>query len=127
MTDMATCYKVFRRDLLEKITLHEQRFGFEPEIVANVARLGLRIYEMGISYSVRTYADGKKIGAGRSAALYCIIRYNMPHAPLPIQFAAYAVLGGICAAANIAVFSALLTVTSPAVGFRGQLAVTRRR
>jgi putative flippase GtrA len=116
LTDMETCYKVFRRDLLEKITLNEQRFGFEPEIVANVARLRLRIYEMGISYSGRTYAEGKKIGARDGLrALYCIIRYNMPYAPLPIQFAAYAVLGGICAVANIAVFSALLTVTSPAV------------
>jgi dolichol-phosphate mannosyltransferase len=116
LTDMETCYKVFRRDVLQKITLHEQRFGFEPEIVANVARLRLRIYEMGISYSGRTYAEGKKIGAKDGLrALYCIIRYNMPYAPLPIQFAAYAVLGGVCAVANIAVFTALMTtITSPA-------------
>jgi hypothetical protein len=86
LTDMATCYKVFRRDLLEKITLHEQRFGFEPEIVANVARLRLRIYEMGISYSGRTYADGKKIGAGRSAGL--VLHHQIQHAaraaPYPV-------------------------------------------
>jgi glycosyltransferase involved in cell wall biosynthesis len=115
LTDMETCYKVFRREVLQRITLHEQRFGFEPEIVASVARLRLRIYEMGISYSGRTYEEGKKIGAKDGVrALYCIIRYNMPYAPLPIQFAAYAVLGGICALANIAVFMALLNAIPPA-------------
>ena len=116
LTDMETCYKVFRREVLQQITLHEQRFGFEPEIVASVARLRLRIYEMGISYSGRTYAEGKKIGAKDGLrALYCIIRYNMPYAPLPIQFAAYAIVGGFCALANIAVFALLIRVFAPAI------------
>jgi glycosyltransferase involved in cell wall biosynthesis len=61
MTDMETCYKVFRRDVLQRIELHEDRFGFEPEIVAKVAHRGLRIYEMAISYDGRTYKEGKKI------------------------------------------------------------------
>jgi putative flippase GtrA len=113
---METCYKMFRREVLQQITLREQRFGFEPEIVANVARLRLRIYEMGISYSGRTYAEGKKIGAKDGfRALYCIIRYNMPYAPLPIQFAAYTVVGGVCALANIAVFSLLVGMFDPTV------------
>jgi putative flippase GtrA len=116
LTDMETCYKVFRREVLQQITLREQRFGFEPEIVANVARLRLRIYEMGISYSGRTYAEGKKIGAKDGLrALYCIIRYNMPYAPVPIQFAAYTVVGGVCALANIAVFSLLIGMFDPTV------------
>jgi glycosyltransferase involved in cell wall biosynthesis len=77
LTDMETCYKLFRREVLESITIEEDRFGFEPEITAKVAKAGWRIYEVGISYSGRTYADGKKIG-GRDAvrALYCIVRYS---------------------------------------------------
>jgi glycosyltransferase involved in cell wall biosynthesis len=77
LSDMETCYKLFRREVLESITIEEDRFGFEPEITAKVAKGGWRIYEVGISYSGRTYADGKKIG-GRDAvrALYCIVRYS---------------------------------------------------
>jgi glycosyltransferase involved in cell wall biosynthesis len=77
LTDMETCYKMFRREVLESITIEEDRFGFEPEITAKVAKGGWRIYEVGISYSGRTYADGKKIG-GRDAlrAVYCIVRYS---------------------------------------------------
>ena len=62
LTDMETCYKVFRRDVLERITIEEDRFGVEPELTAKVAALGVRIYEVGISYHGRTYDDGKKIG-----------------------------------------------------------------
>src|SRR6266576_562284 len=62
LTDMETCYKVFRRELLHRITIEEDRFGVEPELVAKVARTGARIYEVGISYYGRTYAQGKKIG-----------------------------------------------------------------
>ena len=62
LTDMETCYKVFRREVLSKIAIKEDRFGFEPEITAKVARLGCVIYEVGISYYGRTYAEGKKIG-----------------------------------------------------------------
>jgi dolichol-phosphate mannosyltransferase len=116
LTDMETCYKVFRRDVLQGIELREQRFGFEPEIVAHMARLKLRIYEMGISYSGRTYEEGKKIGAKDGVrALYCIVRYNMPHAPLPIQFIGYLFVGGVCAIANVILFSLLRLELSPAV------------
>ena len=80
LTDMETCYKVFRREVLEQITIAEDRFGFEPEITAKVARLPIRprIYEVGISYSGRTYEEGKKIGLRDAIrALYCIVRYNV--------------------------------------------------
>jgi glycosyltransferase involved in cell wall biosynthesis len=77
LTDMETCYKSFRREAIQKIEICENRFGFEPEITAKVAKNGLRIYEVGISYSGRTYAEGKKIGwrDGLHAA-WCIIKYN---------------------------------------------------
>ena len=107
LTDMETCYKVFRREVLQRIELREKRFGFEPEIVAHIARMRLRIYEMGISYAGRTYEEGKKIGARDGfRALYCIARYNMPHAPLPIQFAGYLLVGGVSALANLLLFTA---------------------
>jgi glycosyltransferase involved in cell wall biosynthesis len=78
VTDMETCYKVFRRDILRKITLEENRFGFEPEITAKVARLGCTIYEVGISYYGRTYAEGKKIGwRDGFRAIYAILKYNL--------------------------------------------------
>lgn len=78
LTDMEVCYKVFRREILDKIKIEENRFGFEPEITAKVAKLKCRIYEVGISYSGRTYAEGKKIGAKDGfKALWCIIKYNL--------------------------------------------------
>jgi glycosyltransferase involved in cell wall biosynthesis len=79
LTDMETCYKVFRREMLRKITLEEDRFGFEPEITAKVAKLdGCRIYEVGISYYGRTYAEGKKIGwRDGFRAIYAILKYNL--------------------------------------------------
>ena len=77
LTDMETCYKVFRREVLESFEIEEDRFGFEPEITAKVARGGWRIYEVGISYSGRTYAEGKKIGWRDGVrAMYCIARYS---------------------------------------------------
>jgi glycosyltransferase involved in cell wall biosynthesis len=78
LTDMEVCYKAFRREVLQQIELEEDRFGFEPEITAKVARLGCRIYEVGISYSGRTYAEGKKI-AWRDGlrAVWCILKYNL--------------------------------------------------
>jgi putative flippase GtrA len=110
---MESCYKVFRREVLQQMELKEKRFGFEPEFVAQIARLRLRIYEMGISYAGRTYEEGKKIGAKDGfRALYCIMRYNMPHAPLPIQFLGYLCVGGVCAGVNILLFSAFLLGTS---------------
>ena len=78
LTDMETCYKVFRRELLQRITIEEDRFGVEPELVAKVARTGARIYEVGISYYGRTYAQGKKIGWRDGFAAICaIVKYNL--------------------------------------------------
>jgi glycosyltransferase involved in cell wall biosynthesis len=115
LSDMETCYKVFRRDVLQKLELHETRFGFEPEVVAQIARLRLRIYETGISYAGRTYEEGKKIGVKDGVrALYCIFRYNMPHAPLPVLFGGYLIVGGLCAVANLLLFIALTAIVPPA-------------
>ena len=77
LTDMETCYKVFRREIIQGITIEENRFGFEPEITAKVAKLRCRIYEVGISYQGRTYEEGKKIGWRDGVrALWCILKYN---------------------------------------------------
>jgi len=78
LTDMETCYKVFTKSVLDRLRLKENRFGFEPEITAKVAKLECRIFEVGISYSGRTYAAGKKIGwRDGLRALWCIIKYNL--------------------------------------------------
>jgi glycosyltransferase involved in cell wall biosynthesis len=79
LTDMETCYKVFRRDMIQGIKLEEKRFGFEPEVTAKISRIPkVRIYEVGISYYGRTYEEGKKIGMKDAfRALYCIIKYNL--------------------------------------------------
>jgi glycosyltransferase involved in cell wall biosynthesis len=78
LSDMEVCYKVFRREVLAKLTIEEDRFGFEPEITAKVARLGCRIYEVGISYAGRTYREGKKIGwRDGFRAIFCILKYNL--------------------------------------------------
>jgi glycosyltransferase involved in cell wall biosynthesis len=77
LTDMEVCYKTFRREIIQKIFIEENRFGFEPEITAKVARLKVRIYEVAISYNGRTYAEGKKIGwRDGFRALWCIFKYN---------------------------------------------------
>jgi hypothetical protein len=78
LTDMETCYKVFRREIIQSVRIEENRFGFEPEITAKIARLDCRIYEVGISYYGRTYAQGKKINwKDGFRAVYCIIKYNI--------------------------------------------------
>ena len=78
LTDMETCYKLFRREIIQGIKIEENRFGFEPEITAKISKLGCRIYEVGISYYGRTYADGKKIGwRDGIRAIYCILKYNL--------------------------------------------------
>jgi hypothetical protein len=78
LTDMECCYKMFRREILTQIALREDRFGFEPEVTAKVARLGCRIYEVPVSYSGRTYAEGKKINwKDGVSAMRCIVRYNL--------------------------------------------------
>jgi len=78
LTDMETCYKVFRREVLDRIEVRQNRFGFEPEITAKVSKLNCRIYEVPISYYGRTYAEGKKIGWRDGInALWCILRYSL--------------------------------------------------
>jgi len=78
LTDMETCYKAFRREIIQSIKIEENRFGFEPEVTAKVARMGVRIYEVGISYHGRTYAEGKKIGMRDGfRALWCIVKYSL--------------------------------------------------
>lgn len=79
LTDMETCYKVFRADVLKQITIKENRFGFEPEITAKLAKIkDIRIYEVGISYYGRTYAEGKKINwKDGFRAIYCILKYSI--------------------------------------------------
>lgn len=78
LTDMETGYKVFRRELIQSIDIKEDRFGFEPEITAKIAKTGCRIYEVGISYYGRTYSEGKKIDWRDGVwAIYCILKYNL--------------------------------------------------
>lgn len=77
LTDMETGYKMFRREVVQRVRIRESRFGFEPEITAKVAKAGVRIYEVGVSYTGRTYAEGKKIGwRDGFRALWCICKYN---------------------------------------------------
>jgi len=79
LSDMETCYKLFKTDIIQKIKLKENRFGFEPEVTAKISRIqGIRIYEVGISYYGRTYEEGKKIGwRDGFRAIYCILKYNL--------------------------------------------------
>ena len=95
LTDMETCYKVFRREVIQSLRLEEDRFGFEPEVTAKVARAGWRVYEVGISYNGRTYAEGKKIGWRDGVrAVWCILKFSRSgerlralagSAPAPVQ------------------------------------------
>jgi dolichol-phosphate mannosyltransferase len=108
LTDMECCYKVFRREVIQSIDIRENRFGFEPEIVAKVAHMRLRVFETGISYYGRTYAEGKKIGFRDGLrALYCICHYNAHKAPWPIQLFLYLFIGGISAVVNFFAFMTL--------------------
>ena len=78
LTDMETGYKAFRREIIQSVHIEEDRFGFEPEITAKVAKMGVRLYEVGISYYGRSYAEGKKIGwKDGLRAVYCILKYNL--------------------------------------------------
>ena len=78
LTDMETCYKAFKREVIQGVIIRENRFGFEPEIIAKVARMNLRIYEVGISYYGRTYSEGKKINwKDGLRAIYCIFKYSL--------------------------------------------------
>ena len=100
ITDMETCYKLFRREVIQKIApeLKEDRFGFEPEVTARVAQADCRVYECAISYNPRTYEEGKKIGwKDGIRALYCIFHYSAHTAPLPMQLLIYFFYRGDCA------------------------------
>jgi dolichol-phosphate mannosyltransferase len=111
LTDMETCYKLFRREIIQSIRIEENRFGFEPEIVSKVAHMRCRVYEAPISYHGRTYAEGKKIKARDGLhALYCVMHYGAHKAPVPIQFLVYLFIGGLAALANLLIFMALLKV-----------------
>ena len=108
ITDMETGYKLFRREIIQGIDLKEDRFGFEPEVTAKVSQTRCRVYECAISYLPRTPEEGKKINWKDGVhALYCILHYGAPSAPLAMQLAIYFVIGSICAVVNVAVFSML--------------------
>jgi glycosyltransferase involved in cell wall biosynthesis len=107
ITDMETCYKLFRRDVIGRMAplLKEDRFGFEPEVTALVADAGCRVYECAVSYSPRTYEEGKKIGwKDGFRALYCVFHYSAHRAPLPMQILIYLFIGGVSMLANMAFF-----------------------
>ena len=113
LTDMETCYKLFKKNVIKKIApkLKENRFGFEPEITAHIAKGGYKIYECAIKYNPRTYEEGKKIKAKDGfRALYCILHYGASSAPMPIQFLLYVIIGGICTIVNIALFLILESI-----------------
>jgi glycosyltransferase involved in cell wall biosynthesis len=105
LSDMESCYKVFRRETIQSLDLKEKRFGFEPEVVAKIAHRKLRIFEMGISYYGRSYSEGKKISAKDGwRALYCILKYNLHQAPWPMQLFFYLFIGGTAALLNLGIF-----------------------
>lgn len=107
ITDMETCYKLFKREVIQEIApkLKENRFGFEPEVTVYVAQGKYRVYECAISYNPRSFEEGKKIGAKDGLrALYCILHYGAHTAPLPMQFLLYLFIGGLSALVNIIAF-----------------------
>ncbi len=113
ISDMETCYKLFRRETIQAIApkLQENRFGFEPEVTALVAQSGVRVYECAINYTPRSYEEGKKIGWRDGVrALYCILHYSAHCAPLPMQILLYTFIGFCAALVNILVFSVFLSL-----------------
>ncbi len=111
LTDMETCYKLFRRDIVQSLTLEEDGFGFEPEVTAKIGALRCRVYEAPIAYHGRTYAEGKKINwRDGLRALYCILHYGAPYAALPMQIIVYLALGGMAAFFNLLLFLLLYEV-----------------
>jgi glycosyltransferase involved in cell wall biosynthesis len=111
ISDMETCYKLFRRDVIQSLDLKEERFGIEPEMVSKVAQMRCRVYECAISYNPRTYEEGKKIGwKDGLRALYCILHYSANTAPLPMQLLLYLFIGGVSAVCNITFFSMLFNL-----------------
>lgn len=111
LTDMETCYKVFKRELIQSIDIKENRFGFEPEVVAKIAALKVNVIEMGISYYGRSYDEGKKIGAKDGfRAIYCILKYNFSGRSLPMQAFIYLFIGLFAAIFNFIVFQTLYSI-----------------
>jgi dolichol-phosphate mannosyltransferase len=109
ISDMETCYKLFRREIIQSIELKENRFGFEPEVVAKVAQRHCRVWEVAISYRPRSVEEGKKINWKDGVrALYCILHYSAHTAQLPMQLLLYLFIGGISALGNILLFSLFL-------------------
>ncbi|MBR2356725.1 MAG: bifunctional glycosyltransferase family 2/GtrA family protein [Lentisphaeria bacterium] len=111
ITDMETCYKLFKREVIQAIAprLKEKRFGFEPEVTTYVAEAKVRVYECAISYNPRTFEEGKKIGwRDGMRALYCIMHYGACNAPVPMQLLIYFFIGTVAALVNLGVFAALL-------------------
>lgn len=109
ISDMETCYKLFRRDIIQSMDLKENRFGIEPEMVSKIAQTRCRVWECAISYQPRTYEEGKKIDwKDGLRALYCILHYGANTAPLPMQLLLYLFIGGISAISNIVLFGVLL-------------------
>jgi putative flippase GtrA len=107
ITDMETCYKLFRREVIQEIApkLKEERFGFEPEITCKIAQGGFRMYETALSYNPRSYEEGKKIGWKDGVrALYCLLHYGAHIAPLPMQVLLYLFIGGVSLFANVTFF-----------------------
>jgi glycosyltransferase involved in cell wall biosynthesis len=119
ITDMETCYKLFRREIIQKIApdLKEERFGFEPEITAKVAQSHARVYECAISYNPRSYEEGKKIGWKDGIhALYCILHYSAHTAPLPMQILLYLFIGFVSMLVNMICFY-ILTRTGISINY----------
>jgi len=107
ITDMETCYKLFRKETIKQIVplLKEDRFGFEPEVTTKVSQGAYRVYETAISYSPRSYEEGKKIGWKDGVwALYCLFHYGAHTAPLPMQILIYLFIGGVSLLANMVFF-----------------------
>jgi glycosyltransferase involved in cell wall biosynthesis len=115
ITDMETCYKLFRREVIQKIAprLKENRFGFEPEVTTYVAEEKVRVYECAISYNPRTFEEGKKIGwRDGLRALYCIMHYGACNAPVPMQLIIYFFIGAVAALVNLGMFALILNGTN---------------
>jgi glycosyltransferase involved in cell wall biosynthesis len=111
ISDMETCYKLFRREIIQSMELKEERFGFEPEVVAKIAQRRCRVWEVAISYKPRSFAEGKKIGWRDGVrALYCILHYSAHTAQLPMQLLLYLFIGGLSAFGNIVIFALLMSL-----------------
>ncbi len=109
LTELETCYKVFKREIIQSIGIEENRFGFEPEVVAKLAARRVRFYEMGISCDGRSYDEGKEIGVSDGfRAIYCILKYNAQSAPIGVQFAIYLLIGAVAALVNFILFGLLI-------------------